>query len=204
MDDKQYEESTYAEQDAVAADNSDVVYVPHVGPKPDYYTTDAKTGEIKEITRAEYKEYQRKHVTVRHQRVPMCGHKFVVGAQPRHRNCESCWFAFFNVHGELTQSVEELYAKHGGVPVSRLLGKALLHNFLKFMSTVAALKQAQEAQAARSQEIKDSFIPPPAQGDLFDGSTSGTESSSTSSVEDVFAEGSTDARGSQEGIAVFD
>lgn len=155
--DSEPEYQTYTEQEA-KQDNSDVVYVQHVGPLPKYYTTDQKTGKVTAITRAEYGKLRYRQLTVRYQRVPMCGHKFVPGAQPRHRNCERCWFGFFSVHGEFTKSVEELYAKHGGVPVSRLLGAKLLHNFRKFMSTLAAMKSIQEA---RSQEIKDSFIPPP-------------------------------------------
>lgn len=159
MVEPEYEESTYAEQEAAEPekqDNSDVRYVQRVGSMPDYYTTDPKTGEITEITRAAYKKYQREQVTRVYQRIPMCGHKFAPQAKPRHRNCESCWFTFFQVHGEFTQSVEELYAKHGKQPVTALLGETLLHNFLKFMSSVAAIKAYQEAQAAKTKELSES------------------------------------------------
>ncbi len=172
----EYEYSTYAEQD-----NSDVVYVPHVGPLPKYYTTDQKTGAVTAITRTEYGKLRKEQITHKYKRLPDCGHKFVPGAYPRHRNCENCLFAFFQINGELSQSIEELYAKHGSTPVIRLLGKKVYHNWRKFMATVALLKKAQEAQGE------------------VNGSTTGTESSSETTVAEVFGEGTFDARSDPEG-----
>lgn len=113
-------------------------------PNPDYYRL-GDNGEKIEITRAEYKKYQRQNTTVKHQRVPMCGHKFVQGKEPRHKNCETCWFSFFQVYGELTQSVEEVYAKKGPALIVQLKGKKFLVNFLKFMATVAVWKMTADA-----------------------------------------------------------
>jgi hypothetical protein len=158
------EYQTYAEQEAVAEPvdpaDEDQGYLPdyaYNGTLPKYYLTRKKDGYIKAITRAEYGKIRRQQLTRVYQRVPMCGHKFVPGAQPRHRNCESCWFTFFNVHGELTQSIEELFAKHGKQPIVKLLGPKVLKNFLKFMSTVAAFKASQEA---RAKAIKDAYVAP--------------------------------------------
>lgn len=187
MEELQYEESTYAEQDAKAVDladhlepvqdNPDDGYFNPAGQAlPRYYITRKVDGWVKAITRTEYGKLRYEQLTVRHQRVPMCGHKFVPEHEPRHRNCESCWFTFFNVYGQLTQAVEEVFQKHGKNVVVGLRGPKFFENWLKFMSTVANLKLAQEA---RSQEIKDSFIPPPAQQEIQeDGSTSGTEQDS--------------------------
>lgn len=74
-----------------------------------------------------------------------CGHKLRGEFEPNHRNCERCWFTYFQIHGELTQAVEEAFQKGGAGLIIRLKGKTFLHNFLKFMSTVALIKQQQEA-----------------------------------------------------------
>lgn len=111
-----------------------------------YYRID-EAGNHVEITRSEYKKEMREKFTVKHKRIPMCQHKFVPGHEPRHRNCEHCWFVFFQVHGELTQSVEEVYQKHGKTALNRLRGPKFTDNFLKFMSTVASYKAAVEQQA---------------------------------------------------------
>lgn len=74
-----------------------------------------------------------------------CGHKYRNEFEPNHRNCERCWFAFFQTHGELTQAVEEAYQTGGAKLVSKLRGPKFLHQFLKFLSTVAFVKMQQEA-----------------------------------------------------------
>ena len=78
-----------------------------------YITNEAGEEEQIEITRGEFKNDRKLHVTVRHRELPRCGHKLVLGTEPRHRNCEVCWFTFFQLHGELVQSLDEAYAKHG-------------------------------------------------------------------------------------------
>ena len=125
------------------------------GTLPPFYRVDSLTGKVNEITRSEYKEYQRKHVTRTYQTVPMCGHKFVPGEIPRHVNCEPCWFTFFQVHGELTQAVEEVYQKpNGAAIIKQLRGKKFLRNFLKFMASVAQLQETLEAaQAAKENNV---------------------------------------------------
>jgi hypothetical protein len=120
------------------------------GKKPDYYRT-LPDGTIVEITRAEYKKGMHDGFTVRHRPLP-CGHKLVAGQSPRHRNCEACWFTFFQVHGELTQAVDEAYNSQG-IEVGRelikqLRGTKFLKNFLKFMASVATLKAQMETQPA--------------------------------------------------------
>ncbi len=83
-------------------------------------------------------------------RVPQCGHRFKAGRTPEHVNCESCWFAFFQTHGELSQAVEEVYAKHGKSLIIHLKGKKFLDMFLKFLSTIAQYKQViEDAKASK-------------------------------------------------------
>lgn len=196
------EYKTYKEAEAapvVDPADEDDGYLPkysYNGELPKYYLTRKKDGFIKGISRKEYGEIRRQQITRVCQKVPMCGHKFVPGAQPRHRNCEACWFAFFNVHGELTQSIEELYAKHGKQPVVTLLGPKVLKNFLKFMSTVAAFKASQEA---RAKATKDAYVAPVEENH---GSTSTvTEGSGESDLDSLFGPGTSNAiTGVQDGF----
>lgn len=125
-----------------AAEGVEVPY-PLPGKLPDYYRT-LPDGSIKSLTRGEYKEAMRKECTIRRP-VPQCGHRFTPGEEPRHRNCEACWFAFFQVHGELTQACDEVFTKFGEAGLRSLRGPKFAKNFTKFMSTLAAWQKiAQE------------------------------------------------------------
>ena len=129
-----------------------LVYQPIEGSdkKPDYQRT-LPDGTIVPITRSEYKKGMHDGFTVKHRPLP-CGHKLVAGQPPRHRNCEACWFTFFQVHGELTQAVDEAYNSQGTEVgrelIKQLRGVKFLKNFLKFMSTVATMKAQVETQPA--------------------------------------------------------
>jgi hypothetical protein len=119
-----------------------------------------KDGEDEEveITRSEFKEDRRLHFTVRHGSISRCGHRFNSSTEPRHRNCEMCWFAFFQVHGELTQSLDELYAKHGKEGLLQVRGSKFVQNFLRFMSTVAQWKKEIEAKQNDAGQKEDQNV----------------------------------------------
>lgn len=121
------------------------------GKLPPYYRT-APDGTIIPITKSEYKKGILKEFTVKHKPLP-CGHKLVAGQPPRHRNCQACWFTFFQVHGELTQAVDEAYNANGTevgkALITQLRGVKFLKQFLRFMSTVALYKEQMEAPIGR-------------------------------------------------------
>ena len=110
-----------------------------------YVTNEAGEETQVEITRGEFKKDRKLHVTVRHGELPRCGHKLVLGTEPRHRNCEVCWFTFFQLHGELVQSLDEAYARHGKAGLLQLRGQKFVANFLRFMGTVAQWKKEIDA-----------------------------------------------------------
>jgi hypothetical protein len=86
--------------------------------------------------------------------LPMCGHKFAPGSEPRFSNCESCWFAFFQVHGDLTKAVTELVHEHGMDSVKQVRGEKFAKNFIKFMATIAQWKtQVDELKEQDEQSI---------------------------------------------------
>jgi len=128
---------------------AELEYVPTAGDikrLPPYYRR-RPDGSVEAITRAEYKKGMLDEFTVKHPRIPACDHTLDVwhGSEPRHRNCESCWFAFFQIHGEMTQYVESAHAEDPRIVVAAR-GSKFLRNFRKFMSTVATMKAQLETQ----------------------------------------------------------
>lgn len=124
--------------------NEKVQYT-HIPAKlPDYYRT-LKDGSIVEITKSEYKASMRKDFTIKSHKIESCGHKFVQGEEPRHRNCQRCWFTFFQVNGQFTKEVDEEYRKSGKAVLVQLRGTKFVQNFEMFMSTLAKWKQESEA-----------------------------------------------------------
>jgi predicted nucleic acid-binding Zn-ribbon protein len=121
-------------------------------PVPDspYYKV-LPNGTKEPITRSEYKQHQHDHVTVTHQVVQPCGHKFVPGAEPRHRNCESCWFAYFQVHGEITKAADEVFQEHGEAGLRQLATPKFVKYFLVFMGALAQWKALNEAAQAEEE-----------------------------------------------------
>lgn len=104
--------------------------------------------EQKKLTPTEIKALYRMYFTVRHQNVEVCGHQFDFAAeQPRHANCETCWFTFFQVHGELTQTADEIFQKEGQQVLVAMKGKKFVKMFLKFMATVAQMVKEKNEQS---------------------------------------------------------
>jgi hypothetical protein len=79
--------------------------------------------------------------------VKACGHRLDLHVQPSHRNCEDCWFAFFNTHGELCRQLDEMHMSEGGdSAIIQLQGVKFLHRWRQFMSTIARWKFEQAAE----------------------------------------------------------
>ena len=84
--------------------------------------------------------------------VKACGHRLDLHVQPSHRNCEDCWFAFFNTHGELCRQLDEMHTSEGGdSAIIQLQGAKFLHRWRQFMATIAQWKIEQEAQETNGQ-----------------------------------------------------
>lgn len=99
------------------------------------------------------KGYHRVVKPITHVVLPMCGHKFVPGGTPRFSNCESCWFAFFQVYGDLTKTATEVFHEHGLGAIVQLRGKKFAKNFTKFMATIAQWQRQLEAKDEDEQSI---------------------------------------------------
>jgi hypothetical protein len=70
-----------------------------------------------------------------------CGHQFVELQQPRHRNCETCWNAFFWNQNEMTENIARNVQEQGPEIVQAIHGKKFLTHFLRFAILLARYEQ---------------------------------------------------------------
>ena len=98
----------------------------------------------KQLTEGDVKKLHKLYTTCRHPVVLACKHRLDLHVQPRHRNCEHCWFAFFNQHGELVQQLDEMHTEGNDSVIVALQGVKFLHRWRQFMSTIAKWKEENE------------------------------------------------------------
>ena len=103
------------------------------------------------ITPGEAKRLRKQFVTVHHPRVVHCQHRLDLNTQPRQRNCEHCWFAWFQNHGEVVQQLDEMFVADGGALIVQLQGKKFLHRWRQFMATIASWEKVAEVTESNEQ-----------------------------------------------------
>jgi len=96
-----------------------------------------------QMTLRQFKALRAKYFTVRHKRMEPCGHRLDAMNEPRN-NCEFCWFAFFQTHGELVQTTDRAYQEQGAEFLDKMRGQKYRKMFLRFMSTMAMFKKEME------------------------------------------------------------
>lgn len=119
-----------------------------------------------QMTRQVWKQMMRMHFTVRRGTAPGCGHKLssinvpnekgentlFITSDPR-KNCDSCWFTYFNTNGQMTNIADECFREAGRDVLERSRGKRFVRYFLRFMSTIARFqREAAEKAAANGVE----------------------------------------------------
>ena len=97
----------------------------------------------KPLTEKDFRQLRRVYFTVRHDRVNQCGHRFDRMNEPR-TNCQYCWFAFFNTHGELAQTADRAFQEQGKAFLIQIRGAKFTKMFLRFMATLAQFQKEQE------------------------------------------------------------
>ena len=83
------------------------------------------------------------YVTVQHNKVKICGHKFHPYNDPR-TSCQHCWVTYFQNHGEVTKMCDEIFRNDGPEVLIRLRGERFVKMFKRFMATLAKFKEEQE------------------------------------------------------------
>ena len=101
------------------------------------------------LTERQFRELRGRFFTIRHIRVPQCQHLLDQINEPTFRNCEWCWYTFFNSHGELVNVTDEAFKEHGPAFIDKLRGQQYRKMFVRFMSTLAAFKLEADALQAR-------------------------------------------------------
>lgn len=98
-----------------------------------------KDGNPPAITERLLRFLRGKYFTVRHIPLNECGHMLDMINEPRHRNCENCWFQFFNTHPQLVEVADQFFRTHGRKPMEGMRGKKWVVMFLRYMATVIHL-----------------------------------------------------------------
>lgn len=89
---------------------------------------------------------------IQYPRVPACGHKYDPNRQPRMRNCDSCWFAFFVHNEQLVKDTDTMFrSPEGGGRIVELQGIKYFIKFGQFMGTMAKIQE--QVQAAQEEAI---------------------------------------------------
>jgi hypothetical protein len=115
-------------------------------------TIDELTTPREPLTRSEYKKMMSQMWTVRRDIVDACGHLFYPEEQPKN-NCLFCWYAFFQIHGEVVQTADECFQKEGREMLTRIRGEKFVKNFIKFMATVERMKELKTEELGENGDI---------------------------------------------------
>ena len=103
------------------------------------------------LTERQFRELRNRYFTIRHIRVPDCGHKADSINEPTHRNCEYCWFFFLESHPDLVKVADEAYVEHGAAFIDKLRGRKFRVMFTRFMATKLALKKEMDERNESTQ-----------------------------------------------------
>lgn len=151
----------------------------------------------KQMTRQVWKQMMRIHFTIRRGKAQPCGHKLssinvpnekgensiFITSDPR-KNCDSCWFTYFNTNGQMTNIADECFREAGRDVLERSRGSRFVKYFLRFMSTVARFQReaSERAEANGTQTIgtEGTVVP--------DGTSGGGDSTSDQGVSGVAGE----------------
>jgi len=114
---------------------------------------DARTEELaerlnaepqKQLSEAQLRQLRNLYFTIRHTPVKECGHKIDMINEPRHRNCENCYWAWFSAHGELVQVADKALHEQGRTFLIKMRGRHFYEMFVRYMSTLARFKKEQD------------------------------------------------------------
>jgi hypothetical protein len=69
-----------------------------------------------------------------------CGHRIDLARQPRHRNCESCWTAFFHNQPGMSENLAKNIHDQGVEPIVHVHGEKFLKRFVKYAILLAQVE----------------------------------------------------------------
>jgi hypothetical protein len=131
-------------------------------------------GKPPKLTEALMRQLRGKYFTVKHPRLETCGHKYDPINEPRHRNCENCWFQFLNTHPQLVETADQFFRTQGKKAMIGMRGEHFVKMFVRYMATVIHMMNEERAlNVAHSQERIDAGS--------IDGSQEGNEAGASTS-----------------------
>jgi hypothetical protein len=92
-------------------------------------------GNPPEITEKLLRKLRSRYFTVRHPLLTECGHSLDMINFPK-RNCENCFFQFFNTHPQLVEVTDQFFRTHGKGPLVGMRGIKYFKAFTRYMATV--------------------------------------------------------------------
>jgi len=117
---------------------------PELWPGPD--------GKPPELTAELVSRLRSKYFTVRHPKLVECGHRLDMINEPRHRNCENCWWTFFNTHPQLVETADQFFRTQGKEAMIGMRGTQFVKMFVRFMSTVHHFLEEEKKRESHNQE----------------------------------------------------
>jgi hypothetical protein len=118
------------------------VYTGPVDPDRSYDVVDGEGNLVEKAVEVPVNPFIRKKQLPCHlPRVIACKHRLDLSRPPRYRNCDSCWFAFFQNNPRTVETADELHQAGNSRLIEQLQGTKFLEKFRNFMSTVAKLKE---------------------------------------------------------------
>lgn len=87
-----------------------------------------------------------KYFTVKHPLLTNCGHKLDMINFPK-RNCENCYYQWFNTHPQLVETADQFFRTHGKGPLIGLRGEKFFKAFVRYMATIIHFMKEEEELA---------------------------------------------------------
>ena len=119
-------------------------------------------GKPPKLTEPLMRQLRGKYFTVKHPRLETCGHKYDPINEPRHRNCENCWFQFLNTHPQLVETADQFFRTQGKKAMIGMRGEHFVKMFVRYMATVIHMMNEEKALAAvknGNPEVQSSILP---------------------------------------------
>jgi hypothetical protein len=111
--------------------------------------------DILKESEVQYRYYDsHKNGPLKYERVQPCQHKFVPGGEPRHRNCQPCWFTFFQVYQGLTKTAEEVLRTEGEHALIQIRHAKFYKHYKRYVATMAKWKEMADT-AAIVQQVEE-------------------------------------------------
>jgi hypothetical protein len=95
------------------------------------------------ITEKLLRQLRNRYFTVKHVVLTNCGHKLDMINFPK-RNCENCYFQWFNTHPQLVEVADQFYRTHGKGPLIGMRGKKFFVAFTRYMATIIHFMKEEE------------------------------------------------------------